>query len=622
MATVGQYGDEALLSAGGALLPSTAVTVLNMDNSVATLYTDITGGTVGPNPVNTGTTGNLRFFAPTGQYQLKVGGVIVAQVAIAVATGTTWSGGTVTGVSTVNADWSFGTGKTVVKVDTTLATDETAHINSVLAGLGSRGGHVEIVGPCRITGPLTPTKHGTVIKGYGHYGSALVMDSTTADFVQADGLAEFGVEDLQFEAKAGVTRTAGSAIHATGLIDYHLDNLRFQDTFNAANLIDCGAGFLERLRLVDAGVGNTNRGVLLLGCVSTHMYNWIFNWGAANLLTFNAGLRIDSACDTPHGVNLIMQGSSGSGNGLYLASSQTVATSNPVKTGTVNITNGSRVVTAASGFTFTGPTANTFGDQGREITVTGLPAPTRIGRVISTTQAVVTQAATATTAGAAATIPAVGPNAFAPRWVEMTNLAVEGSHPPVFGTNSPAGSAPGVVIDDVTTFHWTSGQSASGLQGMLVNKGRDIVLTSVRLINNEKQGIYAPQTLGSVLDISTVNCRFSDNSQGQYSGVSQHNLWSHVDLTNGTRYNSTSDYFGDYLVGSSRKAKYGIANPAGSVVNVVNPQWGNVGTDTIQNKGSLTYDYFGLTGVGVARAARAVTLADVILVLQNAGFTL
>lgn len=83
MAACGQYGAEVLLSSTGALLPNTAVTVLNYPGGTnATLFTSISGATSGPNPVNTDTFANLTFFAAFGQYQLKVAGVIVATVTV------------------------------------------------------------------------------------------------------------------------------------------------------------------------------------------------------------------------------------------------------------------------------------------------------------------------------------------------------------------------------------------------------------------------------------------------------------------------------------------------------------------------------------------------------------
>jgi hypothetical protein len=82
----GQYGAEAVLSSVGALLPNTAITVLNMDGTNAMLYTSLTSGTGGTsspyNPVSTDALGNLLFYAVPGQYQLKIGGLIVATITV------------------------------------------------------------------------------------------------------------------------------------------------------------------------------------------------------------------------------------------------------------------------------------------------------------------------------------------------------------------------------------------------------------------------------------------------------------------------------------------------------------------------------------------------------------
>lgn len=84
MATVGQYGAQAVLSPTGALQPLTNILVLNVDGTNATVYTDITGasgGTGSPyNPALTDSRGNLTFYAAPGQYLLSMSGSVFATV--------------------------------------------------------------------------------------------------------------------------------------------------------------------------------------------------------------------------------------------------------------------------------------------------------------------------------------------------------------------------------------------------------------------------------------------------------------------------------------------------------------------------------------------------------------
>ncbi len=68
-AHAGQYGPEAVLDQVGALCPATAVTVnVGTGSTPATLYTDQTMATSGPNPVTTSSVGDLVIFAAPGQY--------------------------------------------------------------------------------------------------------------------------------------------------------------------------------------------------------------------------------------------------------------------------------------------------------------------------------------------------------------------------------------------------------------------------------------------------------------------------------------------------------------------------------------------------------------------------
>jgi hypothetical protein len=85
--TTGRWGAEALLSLAGVPLSSTTpITVLTLSSANATLFTDITGATggTGPpyNPVYPDARGNVFFFAALGQYQLQVGGTVVATVIV------------------------------------------------------------------------------------------------------------------------------------------------------------------------------------------------------------------------------------------------------------------------------------------------------------------------------------------------------------------------------------------------------------------------------------------------------------------------------------------------------------------------------------------------------------
>lgn len=141
MGAVGQYGDEALLSAAGTLLANTAVTVLNPDNSHATLYTDLTGTVTTANPINTDTKGNLLFYAAPGPYQLSISGIVVGVVFVSGG----FTGGTVSGTTTFTADAYFESGRPWIEVanypgvDPTGTSDSTTGINNAETAAAALG---------------------------------------------------------------------------------------------------------------------------------------------------------------------------------------------------------------------------------------------------------------------------------------------------------------------------------------------------------------------------------------------------------------------------------------------------------------------------------------------------
>ena len=77
----GSWGSDSITSPTGDPLPNYLVTVRNPDGSLATLYTDRTMATTGPNPVSTDSEGNLRIFAVPGDYYF-VGSVATVLVTV------------------------------------------------------------------------------------------------------------------------------------------------------------------------------------------------------------------------------------------------------------------------------------------------------------------------------------------------------------------------------------------------------------------------------------------------------------------------------------------------------------------------------------------------------------
>lgn len=74
----GQYGPEPAFSPFGRALVNTPYTVtVPTTGAMATIYTDRTRATVGPNPTATDSEGNITFFAQPGQYVITLAGTSV-----------------------------------------------------------------------------------------------------------------------------------------------------------------------------------------------------------------------------------------------------------------------------------------------------------------------------------------------------------------------------------------------------------------------------------------------------------------------------------------------------------------------------------------------------------------
>ncbi len=150
MAAVTQWTELMVNTSVTPFVPllSTAVTVTNIDNSVATCYSDITGATaLGSNVVNTDASGNLTLFVSpvgsdrTGRYKVTPSGLgtVIIQV------GESANGGMIAG------DISFRSGRPRVDVDAcgggTGVTDNSSAIAAAETLLTTLGGGILAFGP-------------------------------------------------------------------------------------------------------------------------------------------------------------------------------------------------------------------------------------------------------------------------------------------------------------------------------------------------------------------------------------------------------------------------------------------------------------------------------------------
>jgi hypothetical protein len=286
MPLVGRYGDEIQL-AGSVVLPTTAITVLNVGGGNATLYTDNTGATGGAgapyNPKNTDAEGNLHFYAVPGEYDLQVGGSVYARVIVYVTGAMV---GVANGIASLNGAgilapsqrWAVVAGINVVNPMASPynavgdgSADDTTPLTSALTDLHTSGGKlylpsragfkttatlnvtkpdlVDIIGPASGQATLLPAFNGDCLR--------ILMSS----FVAEKSAGTYG----GFTIDGTAAGASASGVHISDCLSGLLTDLRVQNfTGGSAKCVwfDNVAHYTERWQWERVNAVNGTIGVL------------------------------------------------------------------------------------------------------------------------------------------------------------------------------------------------------------------------------------------------------------------------------------------------------------------------------------------------------------------------
>lgn len=162
----------------------------------------------------------------------------------------------------------------------------------------------------------------------------------------------------------------------------------------------------------------------------------------------------------------------------------------------------------------------------------------------------------------------LSPSSFAPRWVRFHSFLVEGSN----GTASFAGAQIGIRIDDALSAYFTDGYVASSAIGCTANAGSDLKFTNCEFLNNDQQGLF----ISGPDVVEVTDCTFSDNSQ------ETNNLYAGLTIGSGSvGVRVCGGYFGDRLLGLTKKQKYGIETSASDTVIDGHQVFENLGTANV-----------------------------------------
>lgn len=183
--------------------------------------------------------------------------------------------------------------------------------------------------------------------------------------------------------------------------------------------------------------------------------------------------------------------------------------------------------------------------------------------IIVSDSVIACQAGAGGQAEAVAFTHSLSPGNFAPRWARITNLVVESG--PTYA---------GMRIDDALSVYVTNGYFVTSSRGVNIEGGKDLRFTDCLFTNNNLEGARLGVT--RAVDIVTFEgCTFSDNGQATtntYAGAAVGNISGSATFIN--------CYFGDAVIGSTKKQNYGITLSSNNV-SLIGPRFGgNATADT------------------------------------------
>jgi len=200
--------------------------------------------------------------------------------------------------------------------------DDTAAIQAAInaAAAGYKGQVWVPPGTYLHTGVTIPSD-GVSIVGVGPNVSILRCNHATNDMITATGVSFVQLRHLQLESTSA-SRTAGSHLKFTNVLQYLLDDIRFLGgpTFGTFN--GCQIGYVSRIRWA-AYVTPLLDLFYWVGCTSTYLDSVIGSLGNMVVPTGHAVYHFDSNCDTIRATLVgTAQGLSGGGVSLWFSNTQ------------------------------------------------------------------------------------------------------------------------------------------------------------------------------------------------------------------------------------------------------------------------------------------------------------
>lgn len=150
----------------------------------------------------------------------------------------------------------------------------------------------------------------------------------------------------------------------------------------------------------------------------------------------------------------------------------------------------------------------------------------------------------------------LSPGSFAPRWIRLSNVYVES------GTTKP-----GMRVDAALSLYVSNGYFTSSNRGVNIEAGVDVRFSQCLFTNNQNEGVRLGVT-GTVDVASFDGCTFSDNSQATTNTTDGAIVGG---ITGSASF--TDCYFGDAVIGATKKQRYGIylSSPR---VSIIRPTFG------------------------------------------------